>query len=189
MIRINLLPAADRGQSRGFKLPTLSFGGTKTVWTVAAVSIYMLMVAGISVMQARSVGELEDKVTVAKEEAAKLAPQLERIRQLQKEREEVNRRLTVIAALDRDRYFRVKLLNDISMKMPPNSWLTAVKEQNGSSLTVEGVTFSNFLVADLMTNLEKSDRFATVGLTIAEEGKIDDHKVIQFTLQSQITSR
>lgn len=189
MIRINLLPAADRKQSRGFKLPSLSLGGTKTVWTIAGVAIYLLMVVGIAVMQARTVGDLQDKITVAREEAAKLAPQLERIRQLQKEREEVNRRLNVIASLDRDRYYRVKLLNDISANMPPNCWLTGVKEQNGSTLTVDGVTFSNFLIADLMTNLEKSDRFSTVGLSIAEEGKIEDHKVIQFTLQSQITSR
>lgn len=189
MIRINLLPAVDRKQSRGLKLPSISFGGTKTVWTVTGVAVFVLMIAGISVMQARKVSELEDNIRVAKEEAARLAPQLERIRQLQKEREEVNRRLAVIAALDKDRYYRVKLLNDISTKLPPNTWLTGVKEQGGGTLTMDGVTFSNFLIADLMTNLEKSERFAAVGLSIAEEGRIDDHSVVQFTLQSRITAR
>jgi type IV pilus assembly protein PilN len=189
MIRINLLPADERKKSGGFKMPSISFGGAKTVWLVAGVSIYLLMVLAISLLQARNVDELEGKIVVAKEEAARLAPQLERIRQLQKEREEVNRRLSVIAQLDRDRYYRVKLLNDVSMKLPPNTWLTSLKEQNGTTLTVDGVTFSNFLIADLMTNLEKSERVTGVMLNIAEEGRIDEHKVIQFTLQSRITSK
>lgn len=189
MIRINLLPADDRKSKRTFKMPSISIGGATTVWTVAGLIVFILMISTISFLQARTARDLETNIQVAKEEAAKLAPQLERIRQLQKEREEVNRRLNVIAQLDRDRYYRVKLLNDISTKMPPNSWLTSAKEQNGTSMTIEGVTFSNFLIADLMVDLQKSERFQEVNLSIAEEGKIEDHKVIQFTLQSKIASR
>ena len=161
MIRINLLPADERKKGGGFKMPSISFGGTTNVWTVAGTLVFILMIATISFLQARTVRDLNDKITVAREEAARLAPQLERIRQLQKEREEVNRRLTVIAQLDRDRYFRVKLLNDIGTKLPPNCWLTAAKELGGNTMTIEGITFSNFLVADLMVNLEKSERFET----------------------------
>jgi type IV pilus assembly protein PilN len=189
MIRINLLPLSDRKKTRSFKLPSISIGSAAAIWSIAAIVIFSVMVIAMSMMQARTVSTLEDKIIVAKEEAAKLAPQLERIRQLQMEREEVNRRLGVIAALDRDRYFRVRLLNDISTKMPPNSWLIGVTEQGGRAVTIEGVTFSNYLIADLMSNLENSDRFQAVGLNIAQEGKIEDQKVIQFTLQSQVTSR
>jgi hypothetical protein len=48
------------------------------------------------------------------------------------------------------------------------------------------VTFSNYLIADLMNNLEKSDRFNGVNLNIAQEGHMMDHKVIKFTLNSRI---
>jgi Tfp pilus assembly protein PilN len=147
------------------------------------------MVLATAMLQSRSIRGLDHKIAEAKKEAAELAPQLERIRKLTREREEVNKRLSVIAALDKDRYFRVKLLNDISMQLPSNLWLIALRESGGTSMTLEGVTFSNYLIADLMNNLEKTDHFSMVDLNIAQEGRILDHRVIQFTLQSQVSAR
>jgi type IV pilus assembly protein PilN len=189
MIRVNLLPLADRRKKRSVKLPTMSAGGPVIVWVIAAVVVFGGMVAAISMLQARTLRDLDGKVAEARRESAELAPQLQKIRQLTREREEVNRRLGVIASLDRDRYFRVQLLNDISTKLPSNCWLTSVRETSPTSMTIEGVTFSNYTVADLMVNLEQSELFGVVGLTIAQEGRIEDHKVIQFTLDSSVSMR
>ncbi len=188
MIRVNLLPLSDRKQTRSFKLPSFS-GGTKAVWIIGATVLYFGMLVAMSTLQARKINDLSQKVAEAKEEATRLAPQLERIRKLTQEREEVNKRLGVIASLDRDRYFRVQLLNDISVKLPSNCWLTTVKEESATTVSIEGVTFSNYIIADLMNNLQKSDRFEQVSLLVAQEGKILDHNVIQFTLQSRVRPR
>jgi len=187
MIKINLLPPEDRKKTRRIKLPAFSAGGPKSLWMIAGLVAYAGMVIAVASLQSKSVGDLEAKIAKAKQESEALAPQLERIRQLTKEREEVDRRLGIIAALDRERYFRVELLNDISEKMPPNSWLTSVKESGGTEIVLEGVTFSNYLIADLMSNLDKSDHFDLVTLNIAQEGRILEHKVIQFTLSSRVT--
>ena len=187
MIKINLLPPEDRKRTRQIKLPSFSGGGPKAIWLLAALVAYAGMVVAIASLQTKSVKNLEAKIAQAQQESQQLAPQLERIRKLTKEREEVDRRLGIIASLDRERYFRVQLLNDISEKLPPNSWLVAVKENAGTEVTLDGVTFSNYLIADLMTNLEKSDHFSGVTLAIAQEGHILDHQVIQFTLNSKIT--
>ena len=40
--------------------------------------------------------------------------------------------------------------------------------------------------ADLMNNLDKSKRFGATALKVAEEGDIEDHRVIQFTLNAQL---
>ena len=189
MIRINLLPLEDRKKSRRLKLPSFSGGGPKLIWALAAVVVYGGMVVAMAGLQAKTINDLETKIAAAKEESARLAPQLERIRKLTKEREEVNRRLNIIASLDRDRYFRVEVMNDIAEKLPANSWLTSVKESGGTNVSIDGVTFSNYLIADLMNNLEKTDRFSNVTLSIAQEGRIDDYKVIQFTLNSRIAPR
>jgi len=169
-------------------MPALS-GGPKSVWIIGAMLLYFGMLVAMSTLQTRKINDLSMKVAEAKEESMRLAPQLERIRKLTKEREEVNRRLGVIADLDKDRYFRVQLLNDISVKLPSNCWLTNVKEESPISVSIEGVTFSNYIIADLMNNLQKSDRFNEVSLLVAQEGKILDHNVIQFTLQSRVTAR
>ena len=186
MIKINLLPQEERKRSRRLKLPSFSGGGPKTIWLIAGLVIYVGMILAIGSLQAKSTNNLEAKIAEAKEESKRLAPQLERIRKLTKEREEVDRRLAVIASLDRERYFRVQLLNDISEKLPSNSWLISVKEVGGTQIAIDGVTFSNYLIADLMNNLEKSDHFNNVNLNIAQEGHMMDHKVIKFTLNSRI---
>jgi type IV pilus assembly protein PilN len=189
MIRINLLPESDRRQGRGIKLPSISLGAPIVIWLVAGLVVVGGVITAIAMLQSSKIRSYEQKIAEAREEADRLAPQLERIRKLTREREEVNRRLAVIAALDRDRYFRVQLLNDVSMQLPQNCWLLSLQEQGGTSMMIEGVTFSNYLIADLMNNLEKTDRFDAVNLTIAQEGKIMDHRVIQFTLQSNVSSR
>jgi type IV pilus assembly protein PilN len=143
----------------------------------------------MATIQGKKVSELEKKIEEAKIESAALAPQLAKIRKLTKEREEVNRRLNVIASLDKDRYFRVQMLNDLSKKLPGNCWLKTLREQGGTMVTLEGVTFSNYLIADLMNNLEKSDRFGEVVLKVAEEGTILEHRVIEFTMESTIIPR
>jgi len=189
MIRINLLPLADRQSKRRFSMPSFSGGGPITVWIIVIAVVYFGMLAAVATLQARNLAGLEMKVGEAKKEAAELKPQLDRIRMLTKEREEVNKRLAVIAALDKDRYFRVMLLNDVGMTMPSNCWLTSLKEQGGSAVSIEGITFSNYIIADLMNNLEKSERFTEVNLNVAQEGQVMDQKVIQFTLQSRVSPR
>ena len=187
MIKINLLPLSDRHTKRRFSLPSFSGGGTMAIWGLVIVGIYAGMVVAMATLQARKIKGLTHKVAEAREEAKELAPQLERIRKLTKEREEVNRRLSVIATLDKERYYRVQILNDLSKKLPANCWLTSVKEQSPTSLSIEGITFSNYIIADLMNNLGKSGHFGHVELTIAQEGQVRDHNVIKFSLQSGIT--
>ncbi|UCH83128.1 MAG: PilN domain-containing protein, partial [Candidatus Latescibacterota bacterium] len=146
MIRINLLPLEDRKKTRRLRLPSFSGGGPKLVWAIAAVVVYGGMVAAMAGLQARSINDLEAKITEAKEESARLAPQLERIRMLTKEREEVDKRLNIIASLDRERYFRVAVMNDIAERLPANSWLTSFRESGGTTVSIDGVTFSNYLI-------------------------------------------
>ncbi|MBI4720831.1 MAG: PilN domain-containing protein [Chitinivibrionia bacterium] len=181
MIRINLLPLEDRKASRSLKLPSLS--GVNFVWPVVIAGVFAAMVFAVWTLQSRKTAELELKIAKAKEESAQLAPQLEKIRKLTKEREEVNKRLNIIASLDRDRYLRVKMLNDISEELPANCWLTSVQETGGSKVSLDGITFSNYIIADFMNNLERTAQPGIVALVLAQEGKIMEYSVIKFSLE------
>lgn len=185
MIRINLLPAEERSSKRRISLPTISGGAV--LWVSLAVIVYAGAVAGIWTLQTRKINDYQVKIQALKEESARLAPQLAKIRKLQKEREEVNKRLAVIASLDKDRYLRVRMMNDLCVGLPDNCWLTSVDESGGTSVTIHGVTFSNFIIADLMTTLEKSGRFHDVALMNAQEGDIDDVRVVEFALNAGLT--
>jgi Tfp pilus assembly protein PilN len=181
MIRINLLPAEDRAKKKELHLPEMS-----TVYLVAAVIIFIAAIGVTSTVQSHKVRSLEKKIEVAKEESRKLAPQLAKIKQITKEREEVNRRLSRITSLDRHRYYRVKLLNDISFQLPANCWLTDINELSPNNFSIDGITFSNFTVADMMSNLENSPLVTSVDLSIAERGQIKKREVMKFSLSANV---
>lgn len=184
MIRINLLPSDDRSSKRKISLPTISGGAV--LWVTLGIIVYGGAVAGIWTLQSQKIKDYETKIQALNEESARLAPQLAKIRKLQKEREEVNKRLAVIASLDKDRYLRVRMMNDMCLNVPENCWLTEVNETGGTRVSIEGVTFSNFIIADFMTSLESSGRFSQVALVKAQEGNIEDVRVVQFGLNATL---
>ncbi len=184
MIRINLLPVEEKKSRKKVRLPSVSGGAV--IWTVVVLGLYAGVVFAVTALQIRTLRDFEHKITEANEESARLAPQLAKIRKLTKEREEVNRRLAIIASLDRDRYLRVQMMNEISVQIPSNCWLTKVSEQGGTNVIIDGVTFSNYVIADIMNNLDQSGRFGETSLKVAEEGEIGAQRVIKFSLNSRL---
>lgn len=181
MIKINLLPREERIKRREFKLPQMT-----TVYMVGGVALFATAILFTGVMQQHKIVVLEKKIAAANEESKKLAPQLAKIKEITKEREEVDRRLGIIADLDRSRYFRVKLLNDVSFNLPVNCWLTGVTEVSPNTFNLEGVAFSNYTVADMMTNLETSPAITRVDLKVAEKGTIKEREVMKFKLVANV---
>ncbi|MBN1163500.1 MAG: PilN domain-containing protein [Candidatus Krumholzibacteriota bacterium] len=181
MIRINLLPPEDRAKKREFHLPEMS-----TIYLVVGVAAFFIAVFTIGFMQHHKVSVLEKKISIATEESKALAPQLAKIKQITKEREEVDRRLNLITSLDKFRYFRVKLMSDISYKLPSNCWLTDITELSPNNFNIDGIAFNNFTVADMITNLESSPVFTHVDLRKAEKGEIKDREVMKFSLNANV---
>jgi type IV pilus assembly protein PilN len=181
MIKINLLPREERIKRREFKLPQMT-----TIYMVGGVAIFLGAMLFTGIVQTHKIKTLEAKIAAANEESKKLAPQLAKIKQITSEREEVDRRLAIIADLDRSRYFRVKLLSDVSFNLPVNCWLTGVSELSPNLFAIDGVTFSNYTVADMMTNLETSPTVSRVDLKIAEKGKIREREVMKFKLVANV---
>ncbi len=177
MIKINLLPEEEKVKRRDFRLPEMS-----TVYLVAAVAVFVVAILAVGFLQQHKIKRLEGKIEVAQEESRKLAPQLAKIKQITREREEVDRRLNIIANLDLYRYYRVKLLNDISFNLPSNCWVTEIKENTPNSFDIDGIAFSNYTVADMMVNLQHCPLFTLVDLEVAEKGTIKEREVMKFKL-------
>ena len=182
MIRINLLPQEERSRQR--RLPTIKVPKVGAVVPFVALGLVVAMIATTATVQGRKLSKLKGNLEVAELESKKYRPQLEKIRQITQRRQEVRSRLDMIASLDRQRYFRVQLLDELSRSIPDNLWISSVSELSKSSFQIEGVTFSNFNVAKFMQNLEASDQFSGVDLGVAERGSIDDLDVVQFSLIS-----
>ena len=182
MIRINLLPRDERQVRRKIVLPNL--GAMVPVFALIAVA--GLLVA-FSIIQAMQVARLKADIAHAREEAEKLRPQIQTIQELTQKREELTRRLNVIASLDKNRLWRVKLVDELSRCVPDHLWLTNYEEIGPDQVKIEGVTFSNLLVADFMSRLEASPLYGDIDLVVAEKGQIDQRNVVKFTITAKMT--
>lgn len=180
MIRINLLPRDEAPKQRNLKLPDL---GTFAPLVLIIVAVGVLATLGI--YQGQKIAHLNEEIATAEAESRRLAPEIAKIKRLDEQRSNLNQRLEVIGTLDRDRYFRVHLLDELNRALPEHLWLTRWEETGGDAYALEGVTFSNFLVSDLMQNLDRSPYFANVNLLIAEKGKIEDVNVVKFKIQTR----
>jgi Tfp pilus assembly protein PilN len=181
MIRINLLPKEDVPRSVQIKLPPVA----SFIPVFIAVALLGLCVT-TAFVQHNKVVKLQKDIETAQEETQKLAPQIARMKQLTKERDQVDRRLDAITMLDKDRYVRVRLMSELSRRMPANTWLTLYQEVSPTTVKLEGITFSNFIIADFMRNQAKSDSYRAVDLDFIEKGRIGDINVLKFGLTAQV---
>lgn len=181
MIRINLLPREERQARRAIQLPKLG-----TLMPVLVLLLVVALFAAVSVFQTLQIGRLKADIARAEQEAEKLRPQIHTIQELTQKREELQHRLTVIGDLDKGRLQRVKLVDELSRCVPEHLWLTSY-EETGNKVQIEGVTFSNLLVADFMTRLEASALYGTVDLLVAEKGTIDQRNVVKFKVTALMT--
>ncbi len=184
MIRINLLPRDEQPKQRSFKLPQVGAFAPVVLVLVAAVAI-----TGAHFHQAKQITALNETIAEEEAESRRLAPEIAKIKRLNKQRKDLNDRLDVITDLDRDRYFRVHLMDELNRSLPDHMWLTRFEDIGGDSYQVEGVTFSNFLISDFLQSITSSPWFASVDLTVAEKGEIGDVKVIKFKARARATRR
>ena len=184
MIRINLLPQEQKTRKTAIKLPKI--GNVALLGAVAGVIAILLVTFLVQGVRTRS---LKSKIAEAKTQATQLRPQIEQIERLTSERRELDTHLKVIKELEKDRTFEVMLLDELNKRVPDHLWLTSYQRTDSASVALEGVTFSNLIVADLMTRLERSVLYDNVDLTIAERGVIEDRDVVRFTLTSKVKSQ
>lgn len=177
MITINLLPNEDTPRTRSIKLPKVG-----SMVPVAAAAAVLLLCSTLFFVQERKLDNLGREVELAREESRKLAPQIARIKQLQREREQLDSRLDAITELDRDRYLRVHLMSELSRRLPENSWITRLEETSPGTVAVDGITFNNFIVADFLHDLAQSEYVHGLDLVRATRGIIEDVEVMEFQL-------
>jgi len=184
MIRINLLPHDELPRKKSLQIPQLN-----TFAPLALILVAALAIGGAVIHQNKQISALEEVIAEEEAESRRLAPEIAKIKRLNQQRKDLNDRLDVITELDRDRYFRVHLMDQLNRSLPEHMWLTRFEDIGGDSYQVEGVTFSNFLISDFMQRVTNSPWFATVDLTVAEKGEIGEVEVIKFKAKARAVRR
>jgi type IV pilus assembly protein PilN len=201
MIRIDLLPKEERkrrapmaakGAARGARAPRPSVKlkvpvGIDTV----LVAIVLLVILGIMYVvftgQKREIARLGDEIAAMQTELVRLKEAVQLVKDLEAKEQAIKVKLDVIGKLNKDRFLRAHMLDDLSNLLPDNSWLTSVVERM-PSVTIEGVAFSNFTVADFMRKLGTSNYFQDVDLSVLSKDKVGGRDLMKFRLTANLVS-
>ena len=185
MIRINLLPREEKARRQA--APALNFKVGDLVVPTAMLIAAALVITGTVMSQRSRAAQLQKSIADVEAQSRALQPQIERVNRLAQERAELDLRLGIISKLQKGRTQSVRLMDELARCVPDHLWLTGATQDAGSSLKLEGVTFSNLVVSDFMSRLERSPMFANVELEVAERAVMDQHDVVKFRITCQVT--
>ena len=184
MIRINLLPREEKGAR---KSSPVAFKAGDLVVPLAAIVAAGLIVAGTAMSQHTRATTLQHSIAQVEAQSRSLAPQIERVNRLAQERAELDLRVGIITKLEKGRTQSVRLMDELARCIPEHLWLASIDESGGTQLRLEGSTFSNLVVSDLMSRLDRSPMFANVELEIAEQAVVDKREIVKFRVACQVT--
>ena len=184
MIRINLLPREEKAQRTKI---AFEFKAGEMVIPIGVLVASVLVIAGTALSQRSRITSLESSIAEMDAQSRALAPQIERVNRLAQERAELDLRLGIINKLEKGRTQSVRIMDELARCVPDHLWMTLAQQDAGSQLNLEGVTYSNLVVSDFMSRLERSPMFANVELGVAETGLIIDRDVVKFRITCQVT--
>jgi Tfp pilus assembly protein PilN len=183
MIRINLLPGEEKRQRKA----VIAVKTGDLVIPLAVLVAAALVVTGTALSQRTRTEALAHSIAEVDAQSRVLAPQIERVNRLAQERAELDLRLGIIGRLQKGRTQSVRLMDELARCIPDHLWMNAVNQDGSSTLSLEGTTFSNLVVSDLMSRLERSPMFANVELQVAEHAMVGGFDAVRFRVTCQVT--
>ncbi|MBU1150482.1 MAG: PilN domain-containing protein [Proteobacteria bacterium] len=174
MIRINLLPYREKEKKEDIQRQIIIVSGSLLLFLVILISGYLYLGMTIS--------GLEKKIREADARLVVLNKKVGDIEGFKEDKKELEQKLAVINTLEVNRFFPVRMLDELNMVVPSRDvWLDRVIE-TGKDLRIEGVARDNGILARFMKNLERAGFVQSVDLVVSKEKDVAGVKLQQFAL-------
>jgi Tfp pilus assembly protein PilN len=207
MIEVNLLPGG-RSQKRGTG-PRVSVGWVLDVvrrtitdpWLAVALGGILLggvTTGGMAVVQQRSASALAALVVQTRADSSRYAEVVTQIRSAEARRDSVLSQMSVIAAVDAERFVWPHVLDEVSRALPTYTWLRSIAPSGAANalsaeqiaagelpvlgIRVIGVTVNLQALTQFMKQLEESPFLANVTLAVSAVAMVEGKEVTEFTL-------
>jgi len=132
MIKINLLP-------KGLKKRGKAFVFTKGLIYFLAGGIGLILVLIlITIFQGFKIQSLDRKITQAERKKEELRQTIQLVDALGDLKKKILDRMSAIESLDRNRSAWIEIMEDLSLRVPENVWLSSFKETSGLSTKEKG---------------------------------------------------
>ena len=173
MIRINLLPY--RTQRRQTKILQ------HLVVALGVVFVAASLVFTADLIKASELTELEDTFSELKAQNVQLQKRIGKIKDLDKLRTDVERKLELVEELQKGRFYALVTLNKLATVIPENVWLQSIATKEGT-ITISGLGESNKAVANFMRALDKEAIFSNIALSKITRTNVGNIPVRSFSL-------
>lgn len=181
MIKINLLPREERIRHAPLNTNLILAG-------VGVVVILLAMAYGWYWLNGE-VRRLEGAIRQAQADLKRFEGLAKQVDKFKAEKKRLEEMIKVIDTLVAAQGSPVQILDEVSKALPNEVWLTSIN-RTGKKLDISGIAYSNFNVANLMTNLGKeTNLLKNVDLVVSEKTTIEGQSVEKFTITAEIVER
>jgi type IV pilus assembly protein PilN len=180
MIQINLLPVREAKRKADVRQNALELVFALIVVGAVIYFVHTDLTAQIDTAQ--------NRITQMQNDIEKFKPQLDQVAAFRAKKAELQKKIDVIAGLDRARKGPVRVMDELATHTPERLWLDSVSTK-GTTLELTGQSLDNELVAVFLGSLGDSPYFDNVDLNSTELGDGPDGlKVVKFKIQAQMVA-
>lgn len=152
MIRINLLPIKQIKEREKTRKEVIVFAGS-----FASLLVGLML---IGYMQSQKINGLQEQIAQLEAKKKSYALIIREIEQLKKMKTELERKIGVIATLQKGAKLTVRVLDEIANRTPSSRvWLKSLSHSE-DKLRIDGVALDNETVAQYMKSIKESPFFA-----------------------------
>ncbi len=178
MIRVNLLPRVSRqAAARDWR-------------TVGGGFVALLVVAGMAYGWWSLMSEswaLQRRMESMRAEIKRLEAVAKKVDQYKADKRELEERLKVIQRLSASQKVPVHLLQTLNDQLPDEVWLNSISK-TGSRLVIRGYSFTDFGIANFMTQLGRTaPLLQEVELVVSEQTEVQKVPLKKFEILCKVT--
>jgi type IV pilus assembly protein PilN len=181
MIRINLLPKEEKPSKAAL------LWGRIFTWGLIGAAIVLVVGVGWHVLRSYEIAGLKSDIEDAHAEQDRYKKEAAMVSELTQKRKMISQRIQVIEDLDKNRFLRVQLLDELARSVPEYVWLHSF-EEIGGKVSIRGRAFSNLAISRFMDSLESKSHVDSVYLRVIRKEELDGTPVLNFNLGYQASA-
>lgn len=173
MIKVNLIPVKRKKKPK--PLPGFIIASVFVTLGVIILMVYLVFYFNTKLSNSR------EKVKANEAKIAELKAKIKAVEDFEKINKDFKERSDVIEELSKNKALPVKVLDEISSRLPKGIWLQALSF-TGESIEMSGFGYSNDEIVNYVDNLKASPMFTEVYLQESRSSEIERVNLYAFKL-------
>ncbi len=186
MIKINVLREGRREKKKGKPLITTEASEKQATYIFLGVlGVVIALIGFLWWTQSSKISQLQNDIRELESEKAKYRDVIKQLEEAARKEQILKEKIKLIESIKKNRVIAVRVLDELSKNLPEQVWYKSL-EYKGSSIKLSGYSFSNELIADLISNLEKNEIFSDVNLIKSSKIKRSGYDIYSFSLKMKV---